>query len=143
MDVLNGVIAMDDEKTILIIDDDEYFAKLLADELGDEGYKTKYAANGAEAIAMLKNFKPSLIVLDIVMPVMNGIEALGPIVKRYEDVPVILNSSYEEFKKDFKSWTADSYLLKSSDLTELKSEIRHLLHKNKRRRPSHNFAGRP
>ncbi len=127
---------MEDGKTILIVDDDEYFVKLLADELGDEGYTTKHASNGVEAILVLKHLKPSLIILDIVMPVMDGMEVLGPIVRRYEDVPVILHSSYEDFRKDFKSWSADAYLVKSPDFRELKGVIRSLLTKNRRRRPS-------
>jgi DNA-binding response OmpR family regulator len=122
------------EKTILIIDDDEYFVRLLSDELNDEGYATKHAANGAEAILILKHLKPSLIILDIVMPVMDGMEVLGPIVRRYEDVPVILHSSYEDFRKDFKSWAADAYLVKSSDFVELKGTIRRLLGVNNRRK---------
>ncbi|NLT23799.1 MAG: response regulator [Syntrophorhabdus sp.] len=127
---------MEDGKTILIVDDDEYFVKLLAEELGDEGYTTKHASNGVEAILVLKHLKPSLIILDIVMPVMDGMEVLGPIVRRYEDVPVILHSSYEDFRKDFKSWSADAYLVKSPDFRELKGVIRSLLTKNRRRRPS-------
>ncbi len=126
---------MEDGKTILIVDDDEYFVKLLAEELGDEGYTTKHASNGVEAILVLKHLKPSLIILDIVMPVMDGMEVLGPIVRRYEDVPVILHSSYEDFRKDFKSWSADAYLVKSPDFRELKGVIRSLLTKNRRRRP--------
>jgi DNA-binding response OmpR family regulator len=126
---------LEDGKTILIVDDDEYFVKLLAEELGDEGYTTKHASNGVEAILVLKHLKPSLIILDIVMPVMDGMEVLGPIVRRYEDVPVILHSSYEDFRKDFKSWSADAYLVKSPDFRELKGVIRSLLTKNRRRRP--------
>ena len=121
-----------DKKIILIIDDDEYFVRLLSDELGDEGYQTKHAANGAEAILMLRHLKPSLIILDIVMPVMDGMEVLGPIVRRYEDVPIILHSSYEDFRKDFKSWAADAYLVKSGDFTELKAVVRRLLRPNNR-----------
>jgi len=130
------------EKTILIIDDDEYFVKLLSDELSDEGYATKHAANGAEAILILKHLKPSLIILDIVMPVMDGMEVLGPIVRRYEDVPVILHSSYEDFRKDFKSWAADAYLVKSSDFVELKGTIRRLLGVNNRRKQARGFNSR-
>ncbi len=126
---------MDDAKTILIVDDDEYFVKLLSEELGDEGYITKHASNGVEAILVLKHLKPSLIILDIVMPVMDGMEVLGPIVRRYEDVPVILHSSYEDFRKDFKSWSADAYLLKSADFRELKAAIRSLLSTSRRKRP--------
>ena len=120
------------EKTILIVDDDEYFVRLLWDELEDEGYEIKHAANGAEAILMLKNLKPSLIILDIVMPVMNGMEVLGPIVRRYEDVPIIMHSSFEDFRTDVKSWAADAYLVKSGEFTELKSVIRRLLRSNNR-----------
>lgn len=123
-----------DKKTILIIDDDKYFVRLLSDELGDEGYQTKHAANGAEAILMLRHLKPSLIILDIVMPVMDGMEVLGPIVRRYEDVPIILHSSYADFQKDFKSWAADAYLVKSGDFKELKSVIRRLLKPNHRKK---------
>jgi CheY-like chemotaxis protein len=126
---------LDDGKTILIVDDDEYFVKLLSEELGDEGYITKHASNGVEAILVLKHLKPSLIILDIVMPVMDGMEVLGPIVRRYEDVPVILHSSYEDFRKDFKSWSADAYLVKSPDFGELKGVIRSLLNTSRRRRP--------
>jgi DNA-binding response OmpR family regulator len=130
------VIIVNQEKTILIIDDDEYFVKLLSEELGDEGYLTKHAANGAEAILILKHLKPSLIILDIVMPVMDGMEVLGPIVRRYEDVPVVLHSSYEDFRKDFKSWAADAYLVKSADFTELKGVIRQLLRPNHKKKPA-------
>ena len=131
-----GADTVNSENTILIIDDDEYFVKLLSEELNDEGYKIKHAANGAEAILILKHLKPSLIILDIVMPVMDGMEVLGPIVRRYEDVPVILHSSYEDFRKDFKSWAADAYLIKSPDFKELKSEVRRLLHNGSRKKPS-------
>jgi len=65
---------------------------------------------------------------------MDGMEVLGPIVRRYEDVPVILHSSYEDFRKDFKSWAADAYLVKSSDFVELKGTIRRLLGVNNRRK---------
>ncbi|MHB8109919.1 MAG: response regulator [Syntrophorhabdaceae bacterium] len=123
-----------DKKTILIIDDDEYFVKLMSEELADEGYLTKHASNGAEAILMLRHLKPNLIILDIVMPVMDGMEVLGPIVRRYEDVPVILHSSYEDFRKDFKSWAADAYLIKSADFVELKAVVRRLLRSNNRKK---------
>ncbi len=134
-DKAQGVIMLSgDKKTILIIDDDKYFVKLLSDELGDEGYNTKHAANGAEAILMLRHLKPSLIILDIVMPVMDGMEVLGPIVRRYEDVPIIVHSSYEDFRKDFKSWAADAYLVKSGDFSELKSVVHRLLRPNNRKK---------
>lgn len=68
------------------------------------------------------------------MPVMDGMEVLGPIVRRYEDVPIIVHSSYEDFRKDFKSWAADAYLVKSGDFSELKSVVHRLLRPNNRKK---------
>jgi CheY-like chemotaxis protein len=119
------------DKTILIIDDDKRYSELLSEELQDEGYKTIYTENGAEAIRILTTFRPDIIILDIEMPIMNGIEALGPIVCLQKDVPVILHSSYPDFKADLKRWQADACLIKSSDFSALKKEVRKLLGKNK------------
>jgi two-component system response regulator (stage 0 sporulation protein F) len=61
--------------------------------------------------------------------VMDGMEALGRIIGKHKDVPIILYSSYPHYREDFMSWMADAYLTKSSDLTELKETIKNLLEK--------------
>jgi two-component SAPR family response regulator len=80
----------------------------------------------------LKDFKPDLVVLDIVMPVMDGMEALGRMIGKYKDIPIILYSSYPHYREDFMSWAADAYLIKSSDLTDLKKTIKNLLGKKRK-----------
>ncbi len=77
--------------------------------------------------------KPDLIVLDIVMPVMDGMEALGRIVGKDRKIPIILNTSYPEYRQDFMSWAADAYVMKSADLGELKAKISELLGKPRAR----------
>ena len=114
-------------KKILIVEDEESLRSLYSAELGDEGYDCLPARNGKEAIRVLREVKPDLIILDIVMPLMDGMEALGRIISQYRDIPIILYSSYAGYKEDFMSWSADAYLIKSSDLTELKATIRGLL----------------
>jgi DNA-binding response OmpR family regulator len=116
---------------ILIVEDDESQRFLYSEELREEGYEPITAKNGKEAIRMLKDFKPDLIILDIVMPVMNGMEALGRIIGLHRDVPIILFSSYPHYREDFMSWVADAYLTKSSDLSKLKETIKTLLKKKK------------
>lgn len=69
------------------------------------------------------------MVLDIAMPGMDGIEALGRILGQDNTLPVILNTAYSSYKDNFMSWSADAYVVKSSDLTELKAEIRKALEK--------------
>ncbi len=88
------------------------------------------ARNGKEAIKRLEEVRPDLIVLDIVMPVMNGLEALGRILSKERKIPIILNTSYPDYRQDFMTWAADAYVTKSSDLKELKDKIKELLERN-------------
>ncbi len=67
--------------------------------------------------------KPDLVILDTVMPVMDGMEALGRIIKKNRNVPIILNTAYSSYKDGFMSWGADAYVVKSADLGELKAKV--------------------
>ena len=119
-------------KIILIAEDEENLRTLYAEDLRDEGYQVVLAQNGKEATEAIERIPIDLIILDIVMPVMDGMEALGRIIGRHKDIPIILYSSYPHYKDDFMSWAADAYVMKSSDLTELKEMIRFLLEKERR-----------
>ena len=119
------------KKKILIVEDEEGLRLLYEEELKAEGYEVLTAQNGREAIRQLEEGKPDLIILDIVMPVMDGMETLGRIVGKERKIPIILNSSYSGYQKDFMSWAADAYVTKSIDLTELKDKIRELLEKKR------------
>jgi len=114
-------------KRILVVEDEESLRLLYEEELKAEGYEVLIAGNGREAIQQLEKGKPDLIILDIVMPVMDGMEALGRIVGKERKIPIILNTSYSGYRQDFMSWAADAYVTKSDDLTELKNKIRELL----------------
>lgn len=114
-------------KKILVVEDDESQRILYHDELSEAGYEVVLAANGREALNQLDRDKPDLIILDIVMPVMNGMETLGRIIREYRDVPIILNTAYSSYKDDFMSWGADAYVVKSADLGELKEKVREIL----------------
>jgi len=59
------------------------------------------------------------------------LEALGKIIGKERNIPVIIHSAYSSYKDDFISWAADDFVLKSSDLTELKRKIRALLEKKR------------
>ncbi len=118
-------------KKILVVEDEEGLRLFYEEELKAEGYDVLSAKNGREAIRQLEEGKPDLIILDIVMPVMDGMETLGRIVGKERKIPIILNTSYSGYRQDFMSWAADAYVAKSSDLTELKNKIRELLEKKK------------
>jgi CheY-like chemotaxis protein len=119
------------KKKILVVEDEEGLRFLYKEELEAEGYEVLTAQNGREAIQQLEEGKPDLIILDIVMPVMDGMEALGRIVGKERKIPIILNTSYPGYRRDFMSWAADAYVTKSTDLGELKDKVRELLEKGK------------
>ncbi|MCZ7644276.1 MAG: response regulator [Planctomycetota bacterium] len=112
---------------LLVVDDDKNLRTLYEQELGDEGYQVTLAASGPEALEYLKKDRPNLIILDISMPGMDGIEALGKILAKDKSMPVILNTAYSTYKDNFMTWSADAYVVKSGDLTELKAKIKEVL----------------
>ncbi|HOP85176.1 MAG TPA: response regulator [Syntrophorhabdaceae bacterium] len=117
-------------KKILIVDDEENIRILFKEELEDEGYAVDLASNGFEAIEKVKNNSYDLVVLDIKMPGIDGIQTLNEIKKINTNQPVILCSAYGEFRQDFSSWASDAYVVKSADTKELKQTIAKILTQN-------------
>jgi CheY-like chemotaxis protein len=112
---------------LLIVDDEENIRFLFKEELEEEGYVVDVASNGLEALEKVKNADFDLVVLDIKMPGMGGIQALNEIKNMNKNLPVVLCSAYGEFKQDFSSWASDGYVVKSADTKELKQTIKDLL----------------
>ena len=109
---------------IMIIDDEESIHLLYSEEFGEEGYDTFSVMNGEEGLKAFESEEPDLVVLDINMPGMDGIEVLRKMKQMRPDVPVILSSAYPEYKQDIASWASDDYIVKSFDLSALKQAIR-------------------
>jgi len=114
-------------KTILVVEDDKNQLLLYEQELSLEGYNIITAKDGLEAIKKVREQLPDLIVMDINMPKMDGIESMGKILSEHKEIPVIINTAYSSYKDDFMSWSADAYIIKSSDLKELKDKIKELI----------------
>jgi DNA-binding response OmpR family regulator len=112
-----------DKKKILVVDDDVNQGLLYEQELIDAGYDVDVANSGEQALQMVKSKSFDLVVLDIGMPYMDGLETLGKMLSMDNRLPVILNTAYPSYKDNFMSWAADAYVVKSSDLTELKEKI--------------------
>ena len=116
-------------KTILLVEDNKNQLLLYKQELSLEGYNIITAQDGQEAVKKVKEHTPDLIVMDINMPKINGIEAIGKILSEHKKIPIIINTAYSCYKDNFMSWSADAYIIKSSDITELKDKIKELIGK--------------
>jgi DNA-binding response OmpR family regulator len=114
-------------KTLLVVDDEKNIRTLYQQDLSEEGFRVLIAENGIDAIDLVKREKVDLAILDIKMPDMNGIETLKQLMEINKDIKVILNTAYSFYKSDFSTWSADAYLIKSSDMSELKNKITELL----------------
>ena len=117
---------------LLVVDDESSIRLLFSQELGEEGYEVVTAASAAEAVDRLQEGEFDLVLLDIKLKNESGLDLLQKIVKERHEMPVILCTAFSCYKDDFSAWLADSYVVKSSDLQELKEEIRKVLAKKQR-----------
>jgi len=114
--------------TILVVDDEPAIRKLYQKEFIDDGHNVVLVENGIKAMSIIEqNNDIDLVILDIKMEEMDGLEVLDAIRNKRKGLRVILNSAYSTYKNDFTSWLADAYLVKSHDLTELKEKVEELL----------------
>jgi DNA-binding NtrC family response regulator len=117
---------------LLVVDDEANIRLLYAQELSDEGYAVVTAASALEAVEKLESDSFDLAVIDIKLKNESGIELLQRIVKERHTLPVILCTAFSCYKDDFSAWLADGYVVKSSDLQELKEEISRVLAKRQK-----------
>lgn len=122
------------EGLVLVIDDEKEIRQLLNDFLSEK-YEVMEAANGQEAIEMMRIRMPFLIVCDIIMPIMNGVEFVK-IMKEQEltrHIPIILLSSKSSVESQIEGLEvgADAYLSKPFHPRHLEALIESLLHRNK------------
>jgi two-component system sensor histidine kinase/response regulator len=116
-----------DEKKILIVDDDEVFLKMLNKTLTSSGYSVSMATNGKDAIDAARDWRPHLIILDIMMPEMDGGEAALVLEKdpTTKNIPIIFMTSLLK-KEDENKLTYSpkrSYMAKPYNKDELLAEI--------------------
>ena len=114
---------------LLVADDEKNLRELYRLELEEEGYEVETAGNANEVLSMIEGSDYDVIVLDIQMPGMSGIDLLQKIMARDKRQPVILNTAYPSYRDNFMTWPAEAYVVKSSDTTELKQAIKKVLAK--------------
>ena len=118
-------------KHILVVDDEENILTLFEDELTDAGYRVSTAGTGQKALDMIKDELPDLVILDIRMPDMHGLEVLSRIRENHKDLPVIMCTAVHGLKDDYTVWEShvSGYLTKPIDLDDLVYKVQEVLEK--------------
>ncbi|MDD4170054.1 MAG: response regulator [Desulfotomaculaceae bacterium] len=115
---------------ILVVDDNPGIRLLLTEALTGSGYKVETAASGAEAINQVRDLIPELILLDVKMPKLSGLETLAEIHKLAPGVPVIMMTAYSEMSQVWcaiETGQIECFLKKPFDLFELEERIKNVL----------------
>ena len=111
-------------KKILVVDDDKNICELLNLYLKKEGYEVVFAYDGSEAVSKAKNENPNLILLDVMMPVINGWEACK-LIRQFSNVPIIMLTALDttENKVQGLNIGADDYIVKPFEPLEVIARI--------------------
>ncbi|MER3501673.1 MAG: two-component system response regulator [Candidatus Fervidibacterota bacterium] len=116
---------------ILVVEDDDKQRQLYCEELTAAGYATLEARSAQEAEELLSHEQIDLIVLDINMPGISGLELLPRIHELHPGMPVIIHTAYGSYRDDFISWLADMFIVKSPDAGGLLEAVEELLNRKR------------
>lgn len=115
-------------KKVLIVDDEEVNVQILANIIGKQGYSIETAMNGKEAVDKVNSFAPDIVLLDVEMPVLNGLEALKEIRKNHSQnqLPVIMITVKDSTQDIIEALDlgANDYVTKPVDINVLLARIR-------------------
>ena len=106
---------------VLVVEDDPWIAWLIADELTERGYQVATASNGADALQQVEQSRPDVVVLDLMLPTMNGWD----FVERYQDktagasLPILVVSAAGAVTRSMEAHGVRCYLRKPFDMQEL------------------------
>ena len=117
---------------ILVVDDEKLLVKGIRFNLENEGYDVITGSDGMEAVELAGSENPDLIVLDLMMPRLDGLEACGKI-REFSDVPIIMLTAKADDMDKLMGFEhgADDYLTKPFNILELKARIKALLRRSK------------
>ena len=117
---------------ILVVDDEKLLVKGIRFNLENEGYEVITGCDGMEAVELAGSENPDLIVLDLMMPRLDGLEACGKI-REFSDVPIIMLTAKADDMDKLLGFEhgADDYLTKPFNILELKARIKALLRRSR------------
>ena len=116
-------------KKVLFVDAEPHIQQLCQEELREEGYEVQVAGSGGDSVRLADSFRPDVVILEVLLPDMSGLET-GRIIKgTSKETQIILFSHYKP-PHQLSEWGADAFVLKSANLDHLKKKLRQLIPKS-------------
>lgn len=117
-----------EQRTLLVVDDDQGLRELVRISMEHEGYNVIQAANGVECVSAVREQQPDLVILDVMMPEMDGLEACSRL-REFSRVPVVMLTAKVQSIDIVTGLDkgADDYLIKPFNMDELSARVRALL----------------
>lgn len=117
---------MKKKRCILVVDDEPKVLRFIEIGLKNEGFDVTSTTSGKEALKIVKEIRPDIMLLDIIMPEMNGLQVLNQL-RSFSRLPVILFSASPQGIQDMKSMGANDFIIKPFDPNEMITRIRKLI----------------
>ncbi|EHM31345.1 putative two-component system response regulator [Streptomyces sp. W007] len=117
---------------VLVVDDEAPLTELLSMALRYEGWEVRSAGDGAGAVRAARDFRPDAVVLDVMLPDMDGLSVLGRLRREYDDVPVLFLTARDSVEDRIAGLTAggDDYVTKPFSLEEVVARLRGLIRRS-------------
>ncbi|HEX6851860.1 MAG TPA: response regulator [Candidatus Polarisedimenticolaceae bacterium] len=112
---------------VLLVDGDRVWSSFCEAELRRDGHEVLIARDGSEALEEFASRTPDVVVTEIRLAGIDGLDLMARILDRSPRTPVILHTTHAAYRDNFMSWLADAYLLKSLDSAPLRTKVRELL----------------
>jgi two-component system OmpR family response regulator len=111
---------------ILFADGEPHIRQLCLEELQDEGYEVRVTGQAAEVVRLVDSFQPDMVIMEVLLPDMSGVEA-GLMIKGTNRQTRVVLYSHVSPPRDLSTWGADDFVVKSPNLDALKAAVRRLL----------------
>ncbi len=123
----------DDQVRVLVVDDEPNITELVATALRYEGFDVRSAGDGREALALVETFRPELLVLDVMLPDIDGFEVQRRLIDRGRKTPVVFLTAKDATEDKVRGLTigGDDYVTKPFSLEELVARIRAVLRRTR------------
>jgi DNA-binding response OmpR family regulator len=122
---------------VVVIDDERHLRELLELGLGEDGFEVRSAADGRAGLALVRDWRPDAIVLDVMLPFVDGLELL-PMLRRITEAPILMLSAKSDTDDRITGLRrgADDYISKPFDMTELAARLHSALRRPRLEQPS-------